>query len=43
VYTPGFPVVGASPAAASRLAEETMVDHQLLTFPAARHLDWKKG
>ena len=43
VYTPGFPVVGASPAAASRLAEETMVDHQLLTFPAARHLEWKKG
>ena len=43
VYTPGFPVVGASPVAASRLAEETMVDHRLLTFPAARHLEWKNG
>jgi hypothetical protein len=43
VYTPGFPVVGASPAAALRLAEETMVDHRLLTFPAARHLKWKNG
>ena len=43
VYTPGFPVVGASPAAALRLAEETMVDHRLLTFPAARHLKWKKS
>jgi hypothetical protein len=43
VYTPGFPVVGASPAAAFRLAEETMVDHRLLTFPAARHLKWKKN
>jgi hypothetical protein len=41
VYTPGFPVVGASPAAALRLAEETMVDHQLLTFPSAAHLEWK--
>jgi hypothetical protein len=43
VYAPGFPVVGASPAAAFRLAEETMVDHRLLTFPAARHLKWKKS
>jgi len=43
VYTPGFPVVGASPAAARRLAEETMVDHRLLTFPGARRLTWKKS
>ena len=42
VYTPGFPVVGASPAAARRLAEETMVDHRLLTFRAAQHLTWRK-
>ena len=42
VYTPGFPVVGASPAAARRLAEETMVDHRLLTFRGALHLTWKK-
>ena len=43
VYTPGFPVVGASPTAALRLAEETMIDYQLLTFPAARQLTWKKS
>jgi len=43
VYTPGFPVVGAPPAAAFRLAEETMVDYRLLTFPAAQHLKWKKN
>ena len=43
VYTPGSPVVGASPAAARRLAEETMVDHRVLTFPAARRLMWKRS
>ena len=43
VYIPGCPVVGASPVAALRLAEEAMVDHQLLTFSAARQLAWKKS
>jgi hypothetical protein len=43
VYIPGFPVVGASPAAALRLAEETMVDHRLLTFLDARQLRWRKS
>jgi hypothetical protein len=42
VYTPGFPVVGAPWTAALRLAEETMVDYQLLSFSQASHLTWRK-
>ena len=41
VYTPGFPVVGSSPAAAVRLAEETMNDHRMLSFREAGELTWK--
>jgi len=41
VYTPGFPVVGASPAAAVRLAEETMSDFRMLSFREAGELTWK--
>ncbi|MGV8847036.1 hypothetical protein [Tessaracoccus sp.] len=41
VYTPGFPVVGASPTAALRLAEETMVEHHLMSFSQAAQLTWR--
>lgn len=41
VYTPGFPVVGASPTGAVRLAEETMSDHRMLSFREAGELTWK--